>query len=773
MRQPLAFQGLVYLLVVFFIAACTSTQPIPKKDPILAKLGTFPYYVSDFKYVYEKSVLNKDSLYVGKSVRDYLDLFVNFKLKILDAQSKGLDTTADFKRELATYEEQLAQPYLLDQATIDSLTRETYRRMQEELNVSHILIKVAPEAGPADTLRAYQQIKDIREQILKGENFEKIALQKSQDPSAKQNKGNLGYFTALQMVLPFETTAYNTKVGQVSDIVRTQYGYHIIKVNDRRSASGKVTIAHIMMQVPQKSSPEEVKSAKNRIDEVYNRLQKGENWDLLCKQFSEDGTSKDKGGVLPEFKVGEVLPEIEQTAFHLKLPGDFSQPIQSSFGWHIIKLVERKGISSFREAEPLLKQEVAKESRFDYTENVSVIKLKKANGFTENPKAISEMQTKSDARILNGSWSFNNTEAYLKQTLFTLKSETPKVEKAYSIREFFDYLLDKQAPKPELKDAQYAMTWYYEKFKKESLLGFERKNLTQKRPEYRNLINEYREGMMLFALMQDKIWNRAIEDTAGARQYFLANREKFRWGQRATATIYRTANEEIFNQLKPFLNKTLYPVNSVQVNNLYFDKDDKSLDEESVATLAEIINYMRREPNVRVEISGHADPSENKNLSAERIDPVVKYLTFKRIDRSRIITKDYGNTNPVSKTDRAKNRRIEFSLLSPSKRQLENILNLDNPLNLKVFEGTFQKGDNEFLDKVEWKPGNYTLRENGQVIYIEINDLKEPRLKEIDEARGYLISDYQKYLEQEWIKQLKQKYPVEINQAEVDKLIKR
>ena len=317
------------------------------------------------------------------------------------------------------------------------------------------------------------------------------------------------------------------------------------------------------------------------------------------------------------------------------------------------------------------------------------------------------------------------------------------------------------------------MRLYYEDFADKSITDFERSNLKIKYPDYKYLVNEYREGMMLFEMMRMYVWEKGIQDTTECRNYFNQNREKYKWGQRATAAIYQVNNEATLNQLKPYLLKDIYPFYAIELENLYFDKDESSLNENSLTTLNKIVEILKKDPNLRLEIEGHADPSEKNNLSKERLDPTAKYLIFKKIDPARLIIKDFGFTKPVSRTDRNKNRRIEFKLYSVSKKVLEIIFNETDPLTLKITEGVFEKGENEHLDKVEWKPGTYTLEKNGQIFYIEIKDIKEPRLKEFDEARGYAITDYQKHLEDLWIEELRKKYPVQINQEEVEKLYRK
>lgn len=753
--------------------ACTASKTSVGKDPVLAKVGESTVSASEFKYVYEKAITNKDSLYARKSVLDYLDLFLNFKLKVNEARKAGIDTTEAFNLEFNSYQEQLAQPYFVNQKFLDSLTIEAYERLKEEVNAAHILINVKEEANPEDTLKAYQRIQEIRKKAMAGEDFAQLAEANSQDPSAKENKGNLGYFTALQMVYSFENAAYRTPIGSISEIIRTQFGYHILKIHNRRPASGNLTIAHIMAQASQKATEEEAQKAKQRIEEVYTRLQQGEDWSTLCAKYSDDAPTKNEGGKLPEFKIGEVLPEFEAAALTLKNVNDISKPVKTDFGWHILKLINRRTLPYFNELEPTLKQDVSKDSRAKLSKKALILQLQKQNNFLEYPLVISEALNQADTRLPEGSWSFDVSKPVIPKTLFSFYDKSLRVKQEYKVKDFFAYVYDKQVPKKGLTDGRYTMYLYYQKYKEEMTLTFERANLTRKRPEYGMLLNEYREGMMIFELMNRKVWQKAIDDSTGCKKYFAEHRDRYRLEQRATATIYQVATEQVLAQLKNYLSKPLYPVNEVKANDLYFDKDNFSLNEEAIEVVTGLATLLKKNADLTVEVAGHADPAEKRIFAFQRIDAAVRYLKFKGINESRIITKDYGVSKPVSKDDRRKNRRVEFSLFSNSKTQLEKLLNEGNALNLKITEGTFQKGENEYVDKADWKPGVQQFNHKGQLIYLEMNDIKESRLKEFDEARGYVITDYQRYLEQVWIQELRTKNTIQINQAEVEKLIKK
>ncbi len=754
--------------------ACTPSQsPTTSKEPTIISVGTQNINTSEFKYAYEKSTTKRDSLYQEKHLRDYLKLFSQFKLKIAEGKKRGMDTTENFKQEFAGYQEQLAMPFLLDTQAQDSLIKTTYKRLQEEIQASHILIRIPTNASPADTLNAFIKMGEALAKTATNEPFAQIAKQYSQDPSVESNGGNLGYFTALQMVYPFEDVAYRTPKGKVSGIFRTNFGYHILKVHDRRSTQGKLQIAHIMKQIPQKPSESEQSQAKKIIEEAYEKLQNGETWESVCTKYSDDATSVSKGGLLPPFKVGEILPELENTAFTIGQVGEYSKPVLSPYGWHIVKLVEKTNLLPFAEMQNSLRAEVSKESRFEYLQEVFVKKLKKEFNYkTPETKKYENIRNMADKRLLQGSWSYDLSKEITKEKLFTLKSKKPARKKEFFVKDFLAYAYLKQVTQSTLQDEKYYLDILYKNFEKESLLNFEKENLLDKKQEYRYLVQEYKEGIMLFELMREKVWNKALEDTTALKDFFEKNKQNYQWGQRATANIYTVANTQALQELKTYLLRKNYPVTQVKIPNLLFDKNSNALTEETVRITNEVVDIMRQDPNLRLEIIAHADPSEKATLAQERLDPFIKQLAFKRIDEKRLIIKNFGNSQPISKTNRALNQRIELALYSVQKKQLEYLFN-QIPNTLKITEGTFQKGDNTWLDKVEWKAGNYTLNQpNGQVIYIEIADIKIPRPKAYDEARGYVVTDYQKFLEKTWLEELERTYPTKINEVELKKLIK-
>ena len=363
-----------FLLSAFLIFSLISSAQ-EKKDPTILTIAGENIPKSEFERVFKKNN-NKDSTYDRKSIDDYLQLYINYKLKVKEALELGMDTVKTFIDELGGYRKQLAQPYLVDKQVGENLLHEAYDRMKADVKASHILIKCDPNALPKDTTDAYNKAMKIRTEIVKGADFVKTAKKYSEDPSVKDNDGDLGFFTSLQMVYPFESACYNLKPGEISMPVRTRFGYHIIKVTETRPAQGEVKVAHIMIKAGAAVNHDDSAKAVQKINEIYSKLKAGESFEDLAKQFSEDQSTAKSGGLLPAFGTGRMVPEFEKAAFALKKTGDFSEPVKTTSGWYIIKLVERKGIGSYEEVQSELKQRIQKDSRSELSKSTMIARIK-------------------------------------------------------------------------------------------------------------------------------------------------------------------------------------------------------------------------------------------------------------------------------------------------------------------------------------------------------------------------------------------------------------
>jgi peptidyl-prolyl cis-trans isomerase SurA len=540
---------LLFLLGCLMIPGADGLAQVPpgkNEEPILFSVDKKPVSVDEFLYLYKKNHQHDKDEFTKEKIEEYLTLFINFKLKVAEAQSRGLDTTAAFRKEFTTYRDELRKPYLPDSKIIDSLVALTYERMKEEVNASHILVKVPPGAPEEEERRAYEKVMEIRKRAMAGEDFVKLAESLSEDESARVNKGNLGYFSALQMVYPFETAAYSNQKGDISMPVRTQFGYHILKINDRRPSSGEVEVSHIVIRTGENSDNEQ---AKNKIFDVYEQLQKGVAWDELCSQYSEDPSSKDNGGKLRPFGIGDMasVPQFEQTAFQLQKSGEYSDPFQTQFGWHIVKLERKIPLGSFAELSPSIRNRVSRDERVQLSKQVLYDKLKMRFGYKENTDTRKKILTLADSSLLNGKWkrpAYPNAD---KEVLFQLSG------KMFTVGSFFDHVMQNQ------KRSGLAPSKYLEQllngFVESQILQTVEDNVMATNPEYKWLLKEYYEGILLFDIMEKEVWNKASADSVGQRSYFNNNAASYKAGERLKGTIYSATTKEHISRLKGLIEK--------------------------------------------------------------------------------------------------------------------------------------------------------------------------------------------------------------------------
>jgi peptidyl-prolyl cis-trans isomerase SurA len=755
------------------LAGCQASKPATTAatsstatGPVLETLGTYPVPASEFAYVYRKNNSTAPEYGTRQSVAEYLELYTNFRLKVLEAEQKGLDTTQAFKRELDGYRQQLAQPYLTEKSVTDQLVREAYDRMGQEINASHILIRVNPDATPQDTLAAYQKIEKIRQQVTAGEDFGKVAREVSEDPSAKDNAGKLGYFTAMQMVYPFESVAYKTPVGQVSAPVRTRFGYHLIKVNDKRAAQGEIKVAHLMIRANRNAATADSLTAKKKIDELYTRLKKGENWDKLVAQFSEDAGSAANGGELPPFGTGRMIPSFEEAAFKLQKSGDIAAPVQTPYGWHVIKLIEKQPVAKFADLEPTLKSKVAKDSRSELNRAAFLKRVRQEDQFVEIPTAKAYTLAKGDTALVNGRFKYTAPATPAKaakgpsdnMTLFTIKG------KPYLVKDFLTYAQLNQRARAGA-DPKFVMQQLYDQYVDQSLTEFEKNSLDTKYEDYRMLVKEYRDGILLFQLMDEKVWSKAIEDTVGLKKYFADNQAKYQWDQRVQGTVISAATPALLARAQKELKAGRYPVTRGMAKGAAFRANTSNITKIGTIALDDVAKRMMEDTLTTVTLTGRIKKGEKASLAKARADSAVSYLRH----RSGIPARRLKSANLTAP---AADATAQIALVSTNPAALEAMLNEQNPLSVQVTQRIFQKGDNKVVDDLMSRPaGTYTVQKDGRHYAVIIDKTLPAGPKTLAEARGQATSDYQTYLEKEWITQMRQKYPVKVNEAEVNKLV--
>lgn len=514
------------------------------QDPVLLQIDNNRVTKSEFLQVYLKN--NNDPKYDKASLDEYMELYRKFKLKVTEAEDLRYDTIPKLQKELEGYRKQLALPYLIDSAQNEALVKEAYERTKTEVRASHILVNLESNASPADTLVAYARIMGLKKRIEKGEDFATVAKGKngSDDPSAANNGGDIGYFTAFQMVYPFEDKAFNTEVGSISEPFRTRFGYHIVKVTDKRPTRGTIKTAHIMVAVPKDASPEVADASQKKIDEIYAKAIAGEDFSALASDFSDDPSTSNKGGVLPAFGSGtttRMVTEFEDAAFALKNDGDISQPVRTNYGWHIIKRLEWNDVQPFEKLKKELQTKVNKDERSKKTQDSFVAKLKKEYKFKDkSKKELKWFIANLDSNYYMGKW--NDDKLTTDKAIFTLNGQK------FTQKQFGSYL-EKNFRNVRKDENKVVIKNQFKAWEKESILAYEEGKLAQKYPAFKALVTEYHDGILLYEIMSDKVWNKAVKDTTGLREFFEANRSNYVWGTRADAMVYECLNQDVANNV--------------------------------------------------------------------------------------------------------------------------------------------------------------------------------------------------------------------------------
>lgn len=520
-------------------------------DPILLTIDGKEVSKSEFEQIFWKN--KKENVTNKAELDEYMILFKKFKLKVAAAEELGLDTTSKFKSELAGYRAQLERPYLVDTTLNEALIKEAYSRIENEVKASHILIEVKKNSTPKDTLAAYNRILDVRNQILKKKiSFDKAAVKFSTDPSAKQNKGNLGFFSAFRMVYPFENAAFNNKVGEVSMPFRTQFGYHIVKTDAVRKGRGKIKVAHIMIRVKEDATSSEKENLKKKTQEIYQKIKSGEDYSKLAQEFSEDRNSARKGGEIGWINTGETFTEFDDAAFGLKENNLISEPIKTPVGWHIIKRLDYKPVGSFEDMRSELKHKIQRDVRSQKTRAQFISNLKKEYGFIENKNLLQNFTSNKPSKI-----DLKNNQ------LFSFANQS------YSSEDFATYLAKNKKGRNMLNDEVIAI---YNKYVSNEIVEFEKTQLERKHPDFKALLKEYRDGILLFDITDKKVWSKAVKDTTGLKTFYNTTKQNYIWPDRTEGEIFSSNNKTIAKKAYKLVKKGKIKSDSV-IN--YLNKDSQ------------------------------------------------------------------------------------------------------------------------------------------------------------------------------------------------------
>jgi peptidyl-prolyl cis-trans isomerase SurA len=592
-----------------------------------------------------------------KDIDNYLDLYIDYRLKLQQAYELELDKKESHIRDIQSTRSSLAQPYLTDNKVTASLVKEGYERGLQQVSASHILIKVSRGASPADTLMAWNRIEAIYKELQQGANFVSLARTKSEGPSAG-NEGGLGWFGAFVMAYEFETVAYETPVATFSKPIRTDFGYHIVYVNDKRADPGEVTVAHIMTFDKQGEGEQ---TAASRIQEIYQQLEEGRSFKELAREFSDDENSAARGGRLDKFGTGGIDETFANAAFELQEKGAYSKPVETKYGWHILQLLEKHPLKTFDELERELRDKIQKSPRSRKITEAFTGQLKKQ--YQVPVKLILSKEVYdlvNDSLILDRKYVFDKDQPVNTTELFKIR------EINYTITTFLSYVEQKQlkeftfyANKKEKLDA------FYEAFVTEKIISYYDSNLERDNEDFRFLYNEFKEGFLVFDLIETQIWNKADNDSVGQQDYYNRYKGKFTWKRRLDIDLTQSTSKEVALEVRKML-------------------------QQGVAT------------------------------------------------------------------DSIKAR-----------------LNIDNKTKVMISSGIVEETYHRLPDEFEVQLGVSKVHHvDGDSFYkvIEVNEIIEPSVKTIEEARGRVINDYKQELEKNWIEDLRKGHEIEIHRKVFQKV---
>ncbi|WP_299437543.1 peptidylprolyl isomerase [uncultured Aquimarina sp.] len=535
-------KSILFFLGVIFCSLVSGQE----KDPVLLMVNNSPVYTSEFKRVYLKNIdLVKDES--QKDIDEYLELFINYKLKLEEAKEQGLNKKESYLKELAGYKKQLSSGYLTDTEASDALVKEAYDRLQERVHASHILITVKAGASPKDTLAAYEKITEARNKIIGGADFKETAVQYSQDPSVKKNGGDLGWFSAFRMVYPFEQAAFTTAVGEVSKPFKTRFGYHIVKVNNKEKSLGEVTVAHIMVAFDKEKTEEQ---AEERIREIRSQLKQDASFESLAKQYSDDRNTAVNGGKINKFGQGALNSEnFEKAAFALESPGELSEPVKTKYGWHIIKLLEKHPPKTFNESKGELTQRIKKDSRSKLITKSFMNSLKEKYALKRNEEAIAYFKKIVPVTISKEKWEVPNDDDNLKKSIFSIGNEN------FSYMDFATFVQQRGTGKTNISDVSVFVETMYNDYESSILLEYYEEHLEEDNQDFANVISEYRDGLLLFDLMESKIWNAAKNDSVGLRKFYESRKEQYLQQKSYKVVKASSSKQELIDKVQVLIEK--------------------------------------------------------------------------------------------------------------------------------------------------------------------------------------------------------------------------
>ncbi|MBK9109262.1 MAG: peptidylprolyl isomerase [Saprospiraceae bacterium] len=649
-------------LILTLVFACFAWVVGSQQDPVLFTVAGKPVNLSEFEYIYNKNN-GKDADYSKKSLEDYLNLYTKFKLKVHAARDMKVDTIPALIKELEGYRQQLTTSYLNDKEVTDKLAREVYERQRKDLLLNHILFSLSPNATGPDTVKSYNMAANAIRMINTGMKWADAA-KNSNDLNSAQKNGRLGWFTSMfpDGFYNLENAAYAIQPGQVYPMpIRTRLGYHVLQVEAQRPAYRRMEIAHIFLKKSSRGNPDII--AQTKADSLYKLIKSGQNFEELARVNSDDKASAVQGGSIGYIGINQFEPAFEDAAFAITQDGEVAAPIESAIGWHIIKRLRKDDELPYERAKRKIQVDIQRDERFNVAQASLIEKIKSEAGYKENENTLNYFMANIDTLFYTYKWKI--PEDLKNETIFNLSHQS------FGLLDFAEYVKSNTRLRMqggENKEVMGTLKNMLKEYSNQKCLQFEEGKLEEKYPDFKALMREYREGILLFEATKIVVWDRASEDTTGLKAFHQKNKDKYRWEERAMMLTVSvdTTDKDLVDQIYSFAKKN--PIEKI------FDKFDKD----------------------------------------------KKFISYQR--------------TMVEKKGMDSYKGMSFSKNEASKLQLN--------------------------------------QENTGYNFNKIEAIHPAGYKTLDEARGYIIADYQDNLEMMWVDELKRKYEVKVQQDVFNALIK-
>lgn len=780
-KQPLknATNVLSSLLLLCLFNACTLIQkrtlerketplaPIEKKTEVLVlptalKINDEVLTSEDFEQLVDRFIVT-DTTNPEKLSKEIIFRQLAYK----EAMAQGYGDNDGLAAELKTYREIIYDNYRVDSSLIRQLSQDAYQNLQSDVEVAHILVYCSPFEEPEVIAQKRELAKTLKERIERGTAFEAVAKEYSDDKNTAVKGGYMGWYTGLQLIYPLETAAYGLAKNQVSDPIQTEYGFHLVKLLDKRASRGRVKVKHLLRVVPPKVEGNLDERQKNTVDSLYNLADGGYNFDSLIVKFSDDFRTRNEGGVLPEFWIGSREEKVvEEAVFKLK-SGQLSKPVRSSAGWHIFKLIERRPIPSFSDLKNELETKVTTDSRGEYLEEEWLKDTREGLNFMPNASVIESALNAGSASLENGKWKIPTTSTIINSYLFSVSGES------ISVRSFFTFVQEMQE-KVQLKKGvtpKQNMRLLYKKFEEEILNQYAGRNLEAVNRSFKSAVNTYKESIVVTNFLNDKVFQKSVTDSLSLAKIYSRKPQKYKLNERAKAIELISKDQAAIDLIENYLlNGKPYNLKR-GITSAIFTKNSDEISDAEKDRLKRLVLYLKKNTNYVVEVGGHADVNEDGTVSSDRVQKVTAFLTQNGLPLTRIKENDFAKTQPVDRFDWQQNQRVTYRFFSNSITDLERIIS-NQGFKIEIIEDIFDKTEIVEATGIEWKLGNYVRTlDDGNIQKIIIEEIYPARLKTFKEAKTALIKEYQVELEQQLYDSFLKKYKVDANQSVIHRII--